>query len=227
MTGFEKKPQESGTGESTSFSHKAAVVFGAVICVILLPILVINITLIARSFASPNEVPSIGGIFPLIVMTDSMYPDIQGGDLIFCHTEEPENIKKGDVIAFFDPAGNGTSIVTHTVAKVTEKDGKPAWITRGIANNANDDAVVPAENLAGVYQMRLPGVGRVVMFLQTTKGLLLCVVCPILLFVAWDIFRRRRYEKRSQADTAALLRELEELRARSAKETADDENTVS
>ncbi len=227
MKGFEKRPRESGTGEGTSFSHKAAVVFGAAVCVILLPILVINITLIARSFASPNQVPSIGGIFPLIVMTDSMYPDIQGGDLIFCHTEEPENIKEGDVIAFFDPAGNGTSIVTHAVVKVTEQNGKPAWITRGVANNANDDAVVPAENLAGVYQMRLPGVGRVVMFLQTTKGLLLCVVCPIILLVAWDIFRRRRYEKRSQADTAALLRELEELRARSGKQTEDDESTAS
>lgn len=227
MEGLEKKPRERETEEGTGISHKVAVVFGAVVCVILLPILVINIMLIVRSFASPNEVPSVGGIFPLVVMTDSMYPDIQGGDLIFCHTEEPENIKEGDVIAFFDPAGNGTSIVTHSVVEVTEKDGEPAWVTRGIANNANDAAIVPAQNLAGAYKVRLPGVGRVVMFLQTTKGLLICVVCPILLLVAWDVFRRRRYEKRSQADTEALLRELEELRARSGKQTEDSETTDS
>ena len=100
----ENKEEKSGA------AHRVATVVGAVLCVILLPILIINVTLIIRSFTNRDEVPSVGGIFPLIVLTDSMYPDIQSGDLIFCHTEEPENIKIGDYIAFFDPAGNGTSI---------------------------------------------------------------------------------------------------------------------
>lgn len=142
-----------------------------------------------------------------------MYPDIQSGDLIICRTEEPENIREGDVIAFFDPAGSGTSVVTHSVAAITQSDGQTAWITRGIANNADDAVPVPADKLVGVYRMRIPGLGNVVMFMQTTAGLIICVVCPILLLIGWDIIRRRRYEKRKQADTDALLQELEELRA--------------
>ncbi len=194
---------------------------------ILIPILIINVTLIIRSFVKPDEVPSMGGMFPLIVLTDSMYPDIQSGDLIICHTEDPENIQEGDIIAFFDPAGSGTSIVTHSVAEITEVDGQTAWITRGIANNTNDVMPVPADKLVGVYQMRIPGMGSVVMFMQSTAGLIVCVICPIILLIAWDVFRRRKYDKNKQADTDALLEELEELRAQKAKQQEDNQTPVS
>lgn len=204
-------------------AHKAATILGAILCVILLPVLVINITLIIRSLVHQDEVPSVGGIFPLIVLTDSMYPEIQSGDLIICRTEEPENIQVGDVIAFFDPAGNGISIVAHSVAEITQVNGQTAWITRGIANNADDAVPVPAENLVGVYSRRIPGLGHVVMFMQSTAGLIVCVVCPVLLLVGWDILRRRKYEKSRQADTDALLQELEELRAQKAKQTENEQ----
>ncbi len=214
----ENKEEKSGA------AHRVATVVGAVLCVILLPILIINVTLIIRSFTNREEVPSVGGIFPLIVLTDSMYPDIQSGDLIFCRTEDPENIKVGDYIAFFDPAGNGTSIVTHSVVEIAEQNGGLAWITRGIANNADDSVPVPADKLVGVYKSRIPKLGNVVMFMQTTAGLIVCVVCPIILLVLWDIFRRRSYEKNRQDDTEALMRELEELRAQ--KATANKENVA-
>lgn len=215
----ENKEEKSGA------AHRVATVVGAVLCVILLPILIINVTLIIRSFTNRDEVPSVGGIFPLIVLTDSMYPDIQSGDLIFCHTEEPENIKIGDYIAFFDPAGNGTSIVTHSVVGISEQNGGIAWITRGIANNADDTMPVPADKLVGVYKSRISKLGNVVMFMQTTAGLIVCVVCPILLLVLWDIFRRRSYEKNRQDDTEALMRELEELRAQKAAEAKSQRET--
>ncbi len=221
---MEQKTNKKKTGAA----HKLATIIGAVICVILIPVLIINVSLIINSFVKPDEVPSLGGKFPLIVLTDSMYPDIKSGDLIICHTEDPEAIKKGDVIAFFDPAGNGTSIVTHSVAEVTEIDGKTAWITRGIANNTNDAMPVPADKLVGVYQTRIPGLGKVVMFMQTTAGLIVCVVCPIVLLIAWDIIRRKKYDKTKDADTDALMKELEELRAQKEKQQEDNhQNPVS
>ncbi len=220
---MEQKTNKKKTGAA----HKLATIVGAVICVVLIPVLIINVTLIIRSFVKPDEVPSMGGMFPLIVLTDSMYPDIKSGDLIICRTEDPEAIQEGDVISFFDPAGNGTSIVTHSVAEVTEVNGQTAWITRGIANNTNDVMPVPADNLVGVYQMRIPGLGDVVMFMQTTAGLIVCVVCPIVLLIAWDIFRRKKYDKSKQADTEALMEELEELRAQKEKQQKDNQTPVS
>jgi len=198
--------------ESTSAGHKIGTVIGTILCIVLVPVLVINVTLIIRSLINPDKVPSVGRFFPLIVLTDSMFPEIESGDLIICNTAEPEDIAVGDVIAFFDPAGNGTSIVTHRVAEVTQEDGSLAWKTKGDANNVEDSALVPAEKLVGVYRSRIPGAGNIAMFMQTTQGLILCVVCPILLLVGYDVIRRRMYEKAHKQDTEALLRELEELR---------------
>ena len=203
--------------EKTSTAHKILTIVGTVLCIILIPILLINITLIAKSYINKDEVPSIGGTFPLIVLTDSMYPDIKSGDLIICNTAEAEDVKVNDVISFFDPAGNGTSIVTHRVIEIVEEDGEILFRTRGDNNNTEDKELVPAENLVGVYKMRVAGAGHIAMFMQSTAGLIICVVLPIILLVGYDIIRRRIYEKNNKQDTDALLAELEALRAEKAE----------
>jgi signal peptidase len=199
--------------EKNSAIHKTLTVIGTILCIILIPILLINVTLIAKSYINQEEVPNVGGMLPLIVLTDSMYPVIESGDLIICHTEEPEKIQTGDVIAFFDPAGNGTTIVTHRVLEVTDQGGQLAWRTKGDNNNTEDRLLVPADKLVAVYEgTRIPGAGNVALFMQTTPGLIICVVCPILLLVGYDMIRRRMYEKANKQDTDQLLAELEELR---------------
>lgn len=203
--------------------HKALTVVGIILCVILVPILLINLTLIVKSFTNSEEVPSLGGYFPLIVLTDSMYPDIESGDLIICHTIEPEDVQVKDVICFFDPAGNGSSIVTHRVLEVLNEDGALSFRTKGDNNNTEDRLPVPADNLVGIYQSRIPGAGNVALFMQTTPGLIVCVVCPIILLVGYDMIRRRKFEKENKKDTDALLAELEALRAMKA-EKEEQEN---
>ena len=208
--------------EKTSTTHKILTVIGTVMCIILIPILVINCTLIVKSFTNKEEVPSVGGYLPLIVLTDSMYPEIESGDLIICHTADPADVKVNDVISFFDPAGNGSSIVTHRVIEVTEQDGKLAFRTKGDFNNTEDKELVPADKLVGVYQSRIPGAGNIAMFMQTTTGLIVCVVLPIILIVVYDIIRRKAYEKNKKNDMDALMAELEALKAEKAKREKQD-----
>lgn len=154
----------------------------------------------------------------MIILSDSMKPEFESGDLILCRTTDPEDVKEGDIICFYDPAGNGTTTVTHRVKEVTtDENGDLAWMTKGDSNNIEDTLLVPSKNLIGEYRSHIPGLGNVAMFMQTTQGLILCVICPIILLVAYDMIRRRHYEKASQKDTDALLAELEELRAEKTK----------
>ena len=212
---------EKQTEKKHSAGHSVMTVIGAILCIILAPILILNVSLIIRSFVAPDEVPRIGKWLPLVVMTDSMYPEIHSGDLIICQVKEAEEVQVRDVISFFDPAGNGTSVVTHRVIEIKNEDGRIAFITQGDANNTADARPVPAEKLVGVYHTRIAGVGNVIMFMQTTQGLLLCVVLPIVLLMGYDMLRRRKFEKAKQQDTDALMRELEELRAQKAKQSND------
>lgn len=215
-----KQTQEK---EKNSLGHKILTGIGIILCVILIPILVINCTLIIKSYTNKDQVPSISGIFPMIILTDSMYPEFESVDLIICNTAEPEEIKVGDVICFYDPAGNGTATVTHRVQEVvTDDEGNLAWITKGDANNTEDLPTVPAKNLIGVYKTRLKGLGNVAVFMQTTQGLIICVICPIIFLVAYDVIRRRAYEKSKKKDTDALLAELDALRAEKEKNNSKD-----
>lgn len=205
--------REATTSKEKS-RQKLLTIIGAVLCVILIPILIINLTLIVKSYVNTDEVPKIGGVCPLIVLTDSMLPEISSGDLIICKDIDAKDVKVGDVISFFDPAGNGSSVVTHRVIELVEEDGVTKWRTRGDNNNTEDKVLVPFENLVGIWSgTRVPGAGSVAMFLQTTPGLIVCVICPLALLIAYDVLRRRKYDKAKQEDTDALLAELEALRA--------------
>lgn len=206
--------------EKTSVSHRILTVMGAILCVILISILAINITLIIKSYANSDEVPKIGGYCPLIVLTGSMEPQIMSGDLIIVKQIDSSEVQVGDVIAFFDPSGNGSSIVTHRVVELATENGVLSFRTRGDANNTDDRLPVPADDLVGIYRFRIAGAGNVAMFMQTTTGLVVCVFIPLVLLIAWDVIRRRQYEKKNQQDTDALLAELKALKAAKAAEQA-------
>ena len=211
------------TPKSSDPKQKVLTIIGTILCIILLPILIINLTLIAKSYINEDEIPSLGGVFPMIVLTDSMYPQISAGDLIICNTLDPEDIRVDDVISFFDPMGSGTSVVTHRVLEIVEENGTLSYRTKGDNNNAEDQVLVPQDKLVGIYRNRIPGLGHVAMFMQTTPGLILCVVCPVLLMVGFDMLRRKKYEKAKQQDTDALLAELEALRALKAEKEKQEQ----
>jgi len=212
--------------ENTPKLQKIWNITGIVLCVVLIPILLINVTLIIKSFANKDEVPKIGGYCPLIVLTGSMEPEISSGDLIIVKQIDSSEVKENDIIAFFDPDGNGQSILTHRVVNVTEEDGKTAFITKGDANNSEDRQPVPSDQLVGGYVLRIPGMGNIAMFMQTTAGLIVCVVLPLIILVGFDFIRRRQFEKTSRQDTEALLAELEALKAEKAskEEKTEEEN---
>mgnify|MGYP004525143109 CR=1 FL=1 len=215
------------TKEKTSPVHKLLTILGIVLCIILIPILVINCTLIAKQFTDKDKVPSVGGIFPMIVLTDSMKGTFDSGSLIICKTADPEDVRVGDVICFYDPMGNGTTTTTHRVMEIeTDEAGNISYITKGDANNTEDMAPVPASMLVGVYQFHIAGLGSFALFMQSTPGLIIFVALPILLLIGYDMVRRRMYEKKKDSDTDALMAELEALRAEKAAkesrtETAD------
>ena len=196
---------------------KVGNIIGVILCVILVPILLVNVIMIVKGLINPSKVPSIGGYSPLIVLTDSMYPNIKRGDLIITKAADAKDVKVGDVISFFDPDGSGTSVLTHRVVELVEEDGKLFFRTKGDANNSEDPSLAPAENLIGLYQSKINGAGNVAMFLQSTPGLIVCIGVPLVLLVGFELLRRRKYDKSRDDDTAALLKELEELRAKQAQ----------
>ena len=212
--------------EQSNKTQKILTITGSVLCVILVPILIINLILIGKSLINKEAVPDVGGYFPLIVLSKSMQNEIMQNDMIICQVIDAEDVQVGDIISYFDPQDKkGSSIVTHRVLSIETVDGKLQFWTGGDNNPDPDTVPIPAGNLVGIYKGRIPGAGKVAMFMQSTEGLLTCVALPIVLLIAYDVVRRKMYEKSNKQDTDALLAELEALRAeKAAKEQAEKDS---
>lgn len=217
--------EKDAVKEKSSGRSKGLTILGIILCVILVPILVVNVTMIVKSYTNPDEYPSFAGYNLMIVLSPSMEDTIMTGDLIVVKNTDAQDIKgesaagaqDGDIISFFDPDSSKQSVLTHRCKTVQDTDGTISFITKGDNNNAEDPTPCPAENLIGTYITRIPGAGNVAMWLQTTPGLIVCVAVPIVLLVAYDLIMKKRYDKSKKKDTDALLAELESLRAQQAE----------
>ncbi len=187
-------------------------VIGVVLCLIFIPIIIINLVLIAKTYTDADHIPSVAGYSPVICLSGSMEPAFSAGDMIMIRrTEDPSGLKEGDVICYL--TGEGVA-VTHRIAQVTELDGQVRYITRGDANDTADRLAVSPGQIEGVYTgLHIPKLGSLAMFMQTTTGMILFIICPLLILVAWDILRRRSEARREKARTQELEARLRELEA--------------
>lgn len=185
---------------------------GIIICIFLTLIIIVNVTMIVKSYIYPNKVPDFIGYKPLIVLSGSMEPTILTGDLILVKEADAEDIAQNDIIAFRNDA-NTETVVTHRVTEVLTENSEVSFLTKGDANTGDDASQVKAEELEGKYLGRVGGLGRFAIFLQTPIGMLIFVVTPLCLFILYDMVVRKRCSNKKATREAELEAELEVLRA--------------
>ena len=195
--------------EKNGLLQKIVGAVGIALCVVFVPLLLINVTLIVKSYTSPDKVPDFFGYKPFIVLSGSMEPSIMTGDMVFVKETDPDSLKVGDVIAY----KSGSAVVTHRIVEVKSENGETRYVTQVDANNAADQGMVKPADVEGIYQRRIAGAGNLAMFMQTTTGMILFVVCPLVLFVLWDVIRRQLESRKEMSRTKELEMELERLRA--------------
>lgn len=185
-------------------------VAGVILCLIFIPLIVLNLSLIVNSYINPSQLPGVFGIKPAIVLSGSMEPAISTGDLIFIHETDTAELADGDVICFMSSG----KAVTHRIAEIqTDESGKVQYVTRGDGNDAEDRETVTPEQIQGIWKgERIGRVGNFILFMQTPAGMVIFIIVPLLLFFLWDIWRRHKADKAEAARLARLEAELEALR---------------
>lgn len=194
-------------------SKRILFIAGVSLCCIFAVIIVCNLTIIIKGVLNPKVPPSVFGVTPMVVQSGSMSGNaedhIEVGDLIFTVKPETDKIKVGDIVSYVD----GNIAVTHRIVEVrTEADGKRSFVTKGDANNAEDQAV-GEDAVFGLYKGRIPGLGDFAMFLQKPLGMAVFIGIPVCAFIIYDIIRRQRSTGRKDKETEKLKAELERLRA--------------
>ncbi len=105
---------------------------------------------------------------------------------------EPSAVAEGDIITYREEgasAQGGTARVTHRVVSVSRENGTVRYRTKGDANEDIDPEPVAHDQVLGEVWFHLPAIGHVILFAQSSIGLVLLVVCPSLLLVGSELYR--------------------------------------
>jgi len=134
------------------------------------------------------------GYTPYAILSPSMTPVYQVGDLIYVKECPPEQINIGDPLTFV--ANEDLLVVTH---RVVEVDRENRWfITKGDANDSNDSAPVLYENVLGTVRFSIPKLGYVSNYFTSPSGRyagMAIVFALILLLILPEFFRKEKAEK--------------------------------
>lgn len=197
-----------------SLVGKIIKIVSIVVLVLFLPLLIVNCTLIAKSYINKNEVPDFFGFKPFIVVTQSMEPIIDAGDLILVKEKGKDyDYKVGDIISFNESDADGSLIiVTHEIVAISGVGDNREIITKGVNNNTTDAGVITPEQIEGVYLFRVKGMGNFAMFMQSPIGIIVILGVFVAIFIAYDMFSRKRKLRQSLNDTNTLQKEIERLK---------------
>lgn len=128
------------------------------VCIILIPLLLINLSIILQAKNNEDAVPSIFGYKPFIVLSGSMETEIFRGDLIIVKNTNPKDLKINDVIAFRDAED---TVTTHRIIDIIEKDENIYFVTKGDNNSSQDQNLVELKDVEGLYITKITGLGNV------------------------------------------------------------------
>lgn len=151
-----------------------------VACVILIPVLLVNLSIMFQANTNESKVPSVFGYKPFIVLSGSMETEIRKGDLIITKEVDPTTLGVDDVIAFRDAEN---TITTHRIIDLVVEDGKTYFITKGDNNTSQDLNLVELSDVEGIYVGRIPGIGSMMNSLSEPTTIIIVVLIITMIFV--------------------------------------------
>ena len=201
---------------------------------ILISILLWAVILLAALFAfttlatkNSNQVASLAGFTPLSVVSDSMAPTFNAGDLIIIRKCDPATLNQGDIVTFHTIINNEFALNTHRIAEIQDQGGVRSYVTKGDNNAIADVHMISDGDIVGKYVAKLPNFGKVVQFLSGSTGFLLVIfIYQVyhLVTVSIDLKKslaEERVQENAQADT--LLADAARAKEEAAKAKAEAE----
>ena len=127
------------------------------------------------------------------VVSGSMSPSLEVGDLLIIQGASPENIQKDDIIVFTPPPEYGSAHTIHRVTRIRQLgNGTLLFKTKGDANDSEDPYWIPDFRVHGRPIYRIPYIGYII--LDPTIPIVIIVI-TIIIILAWpekSKIRRRR-----------------------------------
>ena len=149
-----------------------------IVYILVIPILIYNVTIVYQLFSSSNTTPSFFGYKTFVIVSGSMLPELQIGDIVVIKNVEQSDINEEDIISFRE----GNAIVTHRVKEIIEGENIQ-YRTKGDANNAEDANLVEIGDVEGEYSFKIPKLGKIIIFMQNKVGIIVIAILIYILYI--------------------------------------------
>ena len=161
-----------------------------IVNVLLISVIVFGIFCSFTAFVSKagSGVPSIFGIRPFSIQTESMEPFFSSGDLIIdTVVKDYSELQVGDVITFWTVIQGERVLNSHRIVQIDDYGTYLSFVTKGDNNSIEDAMTVHQAEIVGKYKTHIKGLGSMIDFLQTSKGFLIVIVIPCALFFIFEV----------------------------------------
>ena len=148
--------------------------------IILIPIILYNIIIIIKAANNSEEIPSVFGIKTFVIISGSMEPKLNIGDIVIIKKVEENELQENDIISF----RSGESVITHRINKIIIEDtGKIKYETKGDNNNTADRTFVKFEDIEGKQINKIPYIGNVTLLLK--NKITIIIILLVMYIVYW------------------------------------------
>ena len=161
-------------------------------------VLALSMTIFAfTARASATGAPQFGNKVLLTVQSESMTGTFDKGDLIVCEVREEDQIvdyEIGDVITFVyngEETDYENKVISHRIVDKYGSGEDAKYTTQGDNSKTNpypEKGKTSLDNIKAKWTgKRIPVLGSIIGFLQSSVGFLVCVVIPLALFFVYEV----------------------------------------
>ena len=146
------------------------------------------------------------GLDVFVILSGSMEPEYPVGGIVYVGDADFENLGEGDVITF---QLSEDVVATHRIIGVVPDESDSSVVryrTKGDANEAEDSALVEQQQIIGKPVFKLPYLGYLAMFIQTSRGKYVTIAaCAALLLavVVTEMITGDDGKKKKECETEA------------------------
>lgn len=164
-------------------------IFSTLAYLLLVPLLVYNISLIIQSVMYPNKTPNFLGFKTYVIVSGSMVPELEIGDIVIVKTINPEELEENEIISF----RKGQSVITHRIIEIMETDNGREFKTKGDSNNTEDTEVIRNTEIEGKVIQKIPLIGKFALMLKSKKVIIILVIAYYIYLVQNQSIQKKKY----------------------------------
>lgn len=156
---------------------------------VILFLIVASVLFVVILQRASNNAIALGGVRVFNIISESMIPKYNIGDVLVVKSIEPQNIKVGDDIAYIGQESTfNQKIVTHQVIKIDYENGEYIFHTKGIANIL-EDPLVHQNQVFGKVIYKIWILSLISKILSNVYVVFFGIFVPIVILIFWTILK--------------------------------------